>query len=421
MRVDQLKKKILERIDQKKDELIKLCCDVVKIPSENPPGDTTEIADFLRQYLEERRFNVKTYEPKKANPNLVATYAGTKQKPNLMLNAHMDTFPAGSHDTWDFPPFCGEVKKGKILGRGSADMKGGLTVSVFTFALFKEIGIELPGKLTLTLVSDEETGGKWGTEWLLDNVSDVKGDACLNTEPSGLSTVWIGEKGVCWLRLKASGVSAHGAVPMLGDNAIVNMSKVIPIAESFRKVKGKIPREIEGIIEEARAALEAIPGFGKGTGVVLDHVSVNVGTIKGGTKTNLVPESCEMELDTRVPIGMTPKELKQKLETELHKAGLGMVKCEFINATESSYTSPDERIIELVCKNAKEIIGQKLKYGIWVGGTDARFFRQRGIPAAIYGTRMFNIGAANEYIEVDDLINVAKVHAATIVDYYQWK
>lgn len=417
--VNELKRRIFSQIDRKRDEIVRFCSDIVSIPSENPPGDTTKIAGFLSQYLQEKGFNVEIFEPKKNVPNLVVVYEGVREKPNLVLNAHMDVFPAGDSESWDLPPFSGRVEDGKIWGRGVADMKGGLTAFVVILVLFKEMGVKLPGKLTLSLVSDEETGGRWGTKWLLDNVQVVNGDACLNSEPSGLKAVWVGEKGVCWLRLKTFGKSAHGAVPMLGDNAVVNMSKIITIAESFRQMKIKSPVEIEDVMEEAKSSLEAIPGFGKGLGDLLDHVSVNVGRIRGGTTVNMVPESCEIELDTRLPIGITPQEFKNRLEDELRNNKVGKVNCEFITMTKASYTSPKEDIVRLIRRNAKDLLGEDLKHGFWVGTTDIRFFRQKGIPSAIYGTRMYNVGAVNEYMQVDDLIKIVKIHSGTILDYYE--
>jgi len=415
MKIGRIKENILNEIDNREKEIVRLCCDLISIPSENPPGDTTNIAQFLKDYLKEKGFKVEVYEPKKGIVNLVTTVEGSQQKPNLILNGHIDVFPAGNEKAWDLPPFYGQVKYGKLWGRGAADMKGGLAASLAAFTLIGCMEIDLPGKLTLTIVSDEESGGKWGTEWLIDNVPAALGDACFIGEPTALQ-VRVGEKGACWLRVKTQGKAAHGAyTPVLGDNAIMKMAKVLQVAESLRDVKGKIPNEAKELSENAKYYLEkTYPGLGR----VFDHVSVNVGTIKNGVNVNIVPASCEAELDIRVPIGITPEEVKKELQVRLREAGLEDVEYEFINKNEANYTSPNEKVVKVVCENATEVTGSRSRPSATVGATDGRFFRRKSIPTVVFGPTEHNMGAPNEYITVEDLIKVAKVHSGVVIDYY---
>jgi len=411
------KKKILVELDRRKDEVITLLCDLIRIPSENPPGDTTEIASFLTSYLEKRRITVQRYETEKGMPNLVATIEGTKEKPNFVLNGHMDEFPAEVGKPWDFPPRAGEVRQGKIMGRGASDMKGGLTASLFAFTLIKDLEINLPGKLTLTLVSDEETGGRWGTEWLLNNVPDATGAACLSGEPTGLDSVGIGEKGPNWVKLKAPGIPAHGAYPYpVGGNAITKMAKALLAAQELEKLRGSFPKNMRKVIEDSKRTQER--DIGRGAGRFVEFVTVNAGTISGGVKVNMVPGACEAELDIRAPIGVSTEQIRLKLESKLRNAGVGDVSCEFLDRNGASYTPPNDKLVKIVKKNVKLVTKKEPRLFIDPGASDLRFYMRRGIPSVVFGPRQHGMGAENEYIAVKDLLKVTQVHAGTIVDYF---
>lgn len=420
MRREDLKKKILNQIDDEKAELIKLCSDMIRIPSENPPGDTTDIAKFIKGYLEERGLKAETYEPKKSLVSLVAQQ-GSGEKPCLVLNGHIDEIPAGTMG-WDFPPFCGEVREDKILGRGAICMKGGLAASIFAFTLLGKLETEIPGKLVLNPVADEVSGGKWGTEWLLDNIPALLGDACLIGEPGGMRGVVIGEKGKTRLRVKAIGVAGH-PVSIGTVNAIVKMSKIIPAIESLMDMEAEIPEDLADLIREEKPFYEE--EIGKGAGEALDHVTVNIGIIRGGTNAMVAPELCEVDVDVCLPPGITPEEAKKEMDARLSEAGLENVECDFIKEypfhRPAMYTPTSEKIVKLVYENARDVTGEEPKYFIKHWGTDGKFFRRKGIPTVIYGPTQINLGAPNEYVLIDDLIKVTKVHSGTIIDFYDWE
>jgi succinyl-diaminopimelate desuccinylase len=341
---------------------------------------------------------------------------GKGAKSSLVLNAHMDVLPAVGQ--WEFPPFCGEVRQGKILGRGAADMKTGLTASLVAFALIRDLEIELPGKIHLTLVSDEETGGNWGTKWLLDNDPKLQGDACLIAEPGGINAVGIGEKGICELKLKAGGLGAHAAYN-LGDNAIVKMSKLIQILVNMIGMKGRTPKDLIDLIQKEKLFIEK--EYGRETGLVLDGLSVNVGVIRGGVKVNLVPNSCEIELDIRLPIGFSQYRIRRELEKRFNEAGLQNVDVIKWDTCDGNYTPPNEKIVLLLRKNVKEVVGTDPKNVIKLGATDGRFFRQKHIPTATFGPLPRNMGAPNEYVTVAELLQITKVLSGTIIDYFLYR
>ena len=145
-------------------------------------------------------------------PNLVATLGSGS--PNLVLSGHLDEFPAGPG--WTRAAVFRRRRGRADLGRGAGDMKAGLAVALTTASLLRELEAPLSGRLTLAFASDEETGGTWGTQWLLANVPAVRGDACLIGESSGTWSAGIGEKGVLWLRLRGSGGRATPPISRAG-------------------------------------------------------------------------------------------------------------------------------------------------------------------------------------------------------------
>ena len=417
-----LKKKIWEEIEERRKDIINLCSDMIKIPSDNPPGDTAQLASYLKEYLENRDITVEQYEPLEGSPNLVATIEGSRPGPHLILNGHLDQFPADVGEEWSVDPYSGLVRDGRIYGRGAGDMKGGDTGLVTGFCMIKEMAADLPGKVTLTLVSDEENGGRWGTGWLINNVEDAMGDACLNAEPSGL-TARIGEKGLGFIRLKAVGKPVHAAyVGYAGENAIMKMHKALPAVEGFNGLPARFTEETRRLIDEAQEGFYKQSGHeaGPGSGQVLRQVTVNIGTIRGGTKVNIIPGTCEAEVDVRLPLGISWPEFEKRLDEALRNVDPS-IKWEHIKPPSAlfpaSYTSTDESIFKAMYSNATTVMGEKPLLGFTPGGNDCRYYRARGVPSVVFGPTVYNEAAADEYTLVEDVIKVAKVHAGTIIDY----
>ena len=416
MRRVQIKNQILNEIDRRENELIELCSNLIKIPSENPPGDTSRVADFATEFLRKRDRTVQKYAPKKNLVSIVSEL-GTAEEPHLVLNGHMDVFPAGGQ-RWDFDPFSGDVRKGKIFGRGATDMKAGVAAFLFAYALIGELGVMVPGKLVLSLVADEESGGKWGTEWLLNNVPSLSGDACLIAEPGGTDSVVFGEKGRCQFRIRAKGIAGHSPMPFRTANAIVKMARLIPVIDSLKDLEVTIPHELAEVIEGDKIHYDEI--IGEGAGRALDHLTVNVGIIQGGRNINTVPDECQVDVDVTLPPGISPEEVKAELDSRLRSTGLTDIQCEFIEEypfhRPSLYTSTGEKIVRLTFDNVKAVTGREPKYFIKQWGTDGKFFRKKNIPTVVYGTSEMT-AEPNECVAIEELRNVTKVHAATIIDF----
>ena len=409
-----VKQRLWAEIDRRRDELARLCADGLKLPAENPPSDTRAIVARYTAILERVGLPVEQYEPRPGNVSLVSTQPGRSAGPRFVFNGHLDHFPADDPSLWSFAPYGGEIRDGKILGRGASDMRGGLTASLFSFLLIHEQQLPLRGPLTLMLVADEETGGAWGTGWLLENRPELSGDACVIGEPESPAGLRIGEKGKSQFRLIAEGESRHGALGT-GDDVVTRVAAAVQEARKIVEMVDSPPDDLrsvlDGMSEYARSEHE------RGRQWLYRRPSMTAGLIRGGIKVNIVPRRCEVEIDCRLPFGITPDDIKDEVTGRLAAAGLEDVRFEHIlpvfNAT---VTSPSDPLVRLAAANAAAATGREPTLTVSLAATDARYFRPRGVPAVIFGPRPYNMAALDEYITVDDLLTVTKVHLATALD-----
>jgi succinyl-diaminopimelate desuccinylase len=404
-----LKARLIDELRKRQAELFSLCSRLVQIPSENPPGDTSKLASFIRDRLDSLRIPLEWHEPMAGRPNLVATLGSGS--PNLVLSGHLDEFPAGHG--WTRPPFSGAIEDGRIWGRGAGDMKAGLAVALTIAALVRELEVPLAGRLTLAFASDEETGGAWGTQWLLANVGAVHGDACLIGESSGTWSAGIGEKGVLWLRLRARGVSGHAAYQQ-GTSAVAAVRAALGAIERLHGRRARAGKAVTKVIGGQRRAAER--RWGRGTGRLADTVAVSVGTLQGGGQVNLIPESAMAEVDFRVPPGLTTAALEHEARRRVQQATRGAVEVDVFNQCDPYVTPPDSPLVRLVLANALAINRRTVLPVVRLGYTDGRFFRRAGIPTVVYGPAVHHMGGPDECIETADLLEVAAVHAGAVLD-----
>jgi len=408
-------KALLKRMDADQNQIVDLCRQLVRIPSENPPGDTRKLVQFLASLFESKGLEYQIHAPKSHMPNFVARLQGKEKGRRLVFNGHIDTYPAGDPSLWKRHPFSGDCEGGKIFGRGVSDMKAGDTASIMAFLYLAENRHRMKGEVVLTLVSDEETGGEWGICWLLDHVPEVHGEAVLNGEPSACDLLNFAEKGQIWMEVISRGKAAHGAYTHMGVNAIQNLYHFLADLEKIEKMN-VTPDDISGVLEEGRNAVDETKG--PGATDVLGRITFNVGTISGGLKLNLVPDYARAELDIRPPQGGKTSVILSEIEAI--RARYQGIECKVLHMKEPNYTPLDQEIIKLTLKNAEAVRGHRIFPSSGIGATDCRHFRLRGIPCAVYGPRSYQMGAPDEYILVKDLVDTVKVHTLTSLDYLEW-
>ena len=383
----------------RKNELVDLTTRLVQIPTENPPGNEKAAVPFLKSTLSKMGFKTKTVLSPKKRWNIIAEKRWGKGGRTLIFNGHLDVVPSGDPSQWKYPPFQGKLYKGRIYGRGASDMKSGIASFLHALSMINRSKIHLhQGAVILHLVSDEESHGHQGMGFLTRK-GGIQGDAVLVGEPTDLHPV-IAHKGALWLRISTLGKSAHSGKPHLGVNAIEKMMKLIHQINSM-------PLEKEH------------PLLGKPT--------LNVGTIRGGTKINIVPDRCEIELDRR----MLPNEKKEEIVREVKEIldslrlqdPLFQYQLEEIDFAEPSEVNPEEEIVRMGVEAIHKVTGEKLPLRAFSGFTDSRFYINHcHIPTLILGPGDTNqIHTRDESVEVEALVQAAHIYALIVINYLSKK
>ena len=409
-----VKQRLWAEIDRRRDELAQLCADSLAVPAENPPGDTTAIAEHFTGVLRRAGLPVERFEPRPGTVSLVSTQPGRAERPRFVFNGHLDHFPSDDPSLWSFPPYGAGVRDGKILGRGSCDMRGGLAASLFSYLLIHEQRLPLAGPLTIMMVADEETGGALGTGHILATRPELAGDACMIGEPESPDGLRLGEKGKCQFRLIAEGAPRHSGLGT-GDDVIIHLGAALQEARKIIELPDRPPADLLPILETMATYVRS--EYDAGRQWLYRRPSMSAGVIRGGIKVNVVPRRCEAEIDCRLPFGIAPEDIKADVEKRLAAAGLSDVRFEYMPPLfHASYTSPEHRLVAMARANAAAATGKPPHLTLANSGTDARYFRPRGVPTLVFGPRPHGLAAADEYITVDDLVAVTKVHLGTALD-----
>ena len=407
------KQELLSWVDRDREMLIAFFQEFVRCRTPNPPGDTIAAARHVRAVLDDNNIDYRIISPHKLMPNIVATFDGGSSGRHLALNGHMDVFPVEGESAWSQSPWGGELVDGKIYGRGSADMKCGSTASLFTFIYLGRIRQQLKGKLTLSLVSDEETFGPWGARYLSEHHPEVFGDCCLNGEPSGMNTLRFGEKGPLWLRFHVQTPGAHGAYTHASKSSNMIAAEIIGELAKFRDLAVPDLGNLESYITSASAEIDS--EYGAGAAAIVRKVTVNPGFIQGGVKVNMVAAECTFEVDIRVPNGLTDKDILPRVQAIVDR--YTEVTYEVIISEMPAWTPPDNEMVTYVRENAKALSGIDPVPIISLGATDARLWRYKNVPAIIFGPAPRGMGSVDEHVPVEEFFHVVKCHLASAFDY----
>lgn len=410
------KQELLHYADEHNEELIRLVSRLIQIKSENPTGSQREVIDFVKAFLEESGIACKETGCNPDYPCIVAGI-GSEGGFSMLINGHVDVVPAGDLKQWDFDPFSGRITDTQILGRGTSDMKAGVAGVLFALALFAKKKVPLNGNIRLHIVSDEESGGQFGTQWLCANGYADHADACLVAEPTSMNTIEIGQKGGLLLTIKSYGKSAHGSLgDFKGENAILKLSRVLSHISMLTEIEGHFTDRQQKPLKDSRMLAvreNNIPGLGR----VIDHVSTNVGLIKGGTRHNMVPDYCEATVDVRLPIGVKKEEIEEVLKQIMEVSKVMGVEYELHYKSEANFTDHEAPIVLAFKKNAEELLGKEVIPAYQWASSDARDYRKLGIPTIQFGpSNTVGIHSYNETVQIEDVIIAAKTYIGAICD-----
>ena len=383
-----IEKRILTSIDGMKEEITEFLADLVKAKSVNPPGDTREAANVITKKFMELAIEHEVVSKDDDKPNLIAKINPGK-KPELLLNSHLDTVPPGDLGNWKYDPFEAMIEEGKMYGRGTADAKCNIVAMVMASKAILESRVKLRGSLVVNPVSEEEVGG-FGAKYVFDK-GYVKPDFVIIGEQTD-NHIAIAEKGVIWFNIKIFGRTAHASLSWEGVNAIEKMITLL----------NRIQEKVVSKIKTQRHPLTPPP-------------SMNIGMIRGGVKTNVVPDVCEVSVDRRFLPDERPEKVIKQITDIIDglKAGDPDFKADLEIPVIGSpiNTSPDAEIVKIaqgVCKDlnlSSELIG-------YAQASDGRFFAEKGIQTIIIGPTDPKLGhAPNEYVTLNDVVTATKIHA----------
>jgi acetylornithine deacetylase/succinyl-diaminopimelate desuccinylase-like protein len=358
---------------------------------------------------------VSRHEPSPGIVNLVARIDSGRPGRRLVFNGHLDTFPIGENLGWTVDPLGGLVREGRLYGRGVSDMKAGIAASILAASVMAGRTQAWCGEIVITLAGDEESMGNLGTQWLLENVAEAKGTAMVSGDVGSPLVVRFGEKGLLWIEVSAVGKAAHGAHVHKGVNAIDRLLAALDALKRLEQLPVAAPREISEAVALAAPLSESLSGAGESD--VLQRVTVNIGTIEGGVSPNLVPSQARAQGDIRIPVGITTQQVIDQLDAWL--GPMEGIQWRVVQRSEPSFTSPRHELVQLALGASEQVTGSKPVANMRVGASDARLYRAAGVPTIVLGCTPYGMGAADEYVELDELLNLAKMHALIAQGYLQ--
>ncbi|MCM3742180.1 ArgE/DapE family deacylase [Oceanobacillus luteolus] len=417
---------IRQIIRSRKQELVDLAAAFIRIPSENPSVDfekwSAEIGFQISRYLGARGFKISEHE---SNQNKLVTVIGETRLnripgPRLLLCGHTDVVPAGDPLEWTFDPYSGEVRDGMLLGRGASDMKGGMAALVFVAGLLQEFAfsLNLKGSLALIASPDEEDGGIEVASLLEEGM--ITGDACLIGEPTHTHHPNIGEKAMAWMQITIPGEADHGSRhPVSGVSAVKKGATVVQGLARLWDYTATPPRELQQLLYHTEWFLANRQG-----NPMLAHLlyrpSFNTGIMRGGTKVNVVADSCTIEVDIRVPFGMRPEFVYDFVRNLVHAVSPDAVIEPMVRHNNPNWTSENSKIVQAVEEGIRTVLGkgEPVFSVLLIGSSDASHFRNHGIDTILYGPGIQDtIHGYDEQVSVENLVQCAEVFAEAAIRY----
>ncbi len=378
----------------REQEVVELLQKMVRMNTVNAPGNEKPLAEFLSNEMKSCGIESRVVDIEENRANVVGIIKGSGERDALLFNGHLDTVPPGDVE-WEHGPFSGAVVDGKLYGRGSADMKGGLAAMIIAAKIIKENGLDLKGDLIISGTAGEETDSIGAFDFLQKGGLEGVG-AIVIGEPSSCE-INVAEKGAFWVEITTYGKTAHGAFPHKGINAIEHMNALLGKLFEYK--------------------------FDYNDNVLLGYPTMNISTISGGVKTNVVPDKCSLTIDMRTVPGMVHSEIVRDFEGIIE--GLKKDSPEFsaevkvLNDRPSVETLGDHPFVSMCC----EVIMDEFEKNVVPRGvnfyTDASvFLPATNLPAVFYGPGDAHMAhQPNEYTRIEELVEAVMFYVAIAKKY----
>lgn len=290
--------RLIAEVAARRDEMVELCRELVRIPTVNPPGDAYAVcAERLGRRLARRGFEVRYLRARGERGdsdryprvNVLARRDGVRPGPTVHFNGHIDVVPAG--DGWTVDPWAGEVRDGRVYGRGSCDMKGGIAAAVVALEALADLCPDHPGAVEFSGTVDEESGGFAGAAFLARQglLGRPRVDHVIIPEPFDVDRVCIGHRGVWWGEVETRGRIAHGSMPFLGDSAIRHMGAFLE----------RLERDLWPSLAARRTRMPVVPEAARASTLNINSIHGGQPEAIDGLPSPCVADSCRIILDRR--------------------------------------------------------------------------------------------------------------------------
>jgi succinyl-diaminopimelate desuccinylase len=409
---------VLRRIEDQRDALVDLTRELVAFPTVNPPGDAYKpCARHLGNRLSRAGFEVAYVRAEGAvgdserypRINLIARHGGRGPGRCVHFNGHIDVVEAGHG--WTVDPFAGVVRDGRLYGRGSCDMKGGLAAAVIALESILAEGIRFDGALEVSGTVDEESGGYAGVAHLAERgwFSRPRVDHVIIPEPLAVDRICIGHRGVWWAEVETLGRVAHGSMPFLGECAIRHMGAFL----------NRIERHLLPRLATRQTAMPVVPAQARHS--TLSVNGIHGGQIEGhgGLPSPVVADSCRMTIDRRFLLEEKLDEVKAELiaildQLERDRPGF-RYRIRDVMEVLPTLTARDAPVVQAVAAGIRAVLGKRPELVCSPGTYDQKhIFRIGRLEDCIaYGPGILELAhQPDEYVVIDDLVTSAKVMAA---------
>ena len=374
------------------DACVRLLQQLVAIDSVNPslvPGarGETEVATAVADHLSAAGLAVHLQDVAPGRPNVIGVLEGRLPGPSLMLCGHIDTVGVEGMTA----PFAADIRDGRLYGRGSQDMKGGVAAMMDAARVARDRGWDR-GRLIIAAVVDEEYASI-GADAL---VREWRADAAVVTEPTDLQ-IGVGHKGFAWIEVETRGRAAHGSRPREGRDAIMRMGRVL------RR------------LEELDRALQARPAH-----PIMATASLHASTIHGGREWSIYPDRCVLQVERRTVTGESAQMAEQELVTileELHKDDPDFGGTAKLVFARSAYETPANHPLPPLLRQLSARRGVEaapVGMSFW---TDAAILGDAGIPSVLFGPGGAGLHSVEEYVNVDDVLACRDVLAELALEW----
>lgn len=420
-----LKPRLAAEIDARRDDLIALTQDLIRIPTVNPPGNNyREICDYLARRLSKRGYAVELIraEGKPGDSdsyprwNVVARRDGIGPGDTVHFNSHHDVVEVGRG--WTVDPFGGELRDGRIYGRGTCDMKGGLAASIIAAEAFADIVPDYRGAIEISGTADEETGGFGGVAYLAERgyFSPERVQHVIIPEPLNKDRICLGHRGVWWAEIETFGRIAHGSMPFLGDSAIRHMAEVL--------------RQFEDVLYPAlsrkHTAMPVVPPGARQSTMNINSIHGGQAEPKGGFTgfpAPVVAHSARIVIDRRYLIEESPAAVRQEVidlleQLKADRPGFSY-EIRDLWTISPTMTEKDAPVVRSVARAIGEVIGVSPEYVVSPGTYDQKHIDRIGRlkNCIAYGPGILDLAhQPDEWVGVDDMLDSAKVMALTLLD-----